>query len=150
MGTEHHIPNLRDLATEDWRIQCSSDDAEAQIVQPDPDRRGRWVGPLATIPMGCTEMCDDGEGDYDVILLDNQDGRNLFAVAALPQFARLVCWAMDELEQLNGIHFDSTSESGRFHRELRNRCKWLEQLIQRARPNHDRYRIQLVPRADDV
>lgn len=132
METQQHTPNLRNLAGEDWRIQCSADDVEAQIVRPDPDRRGFWIGPLARMPMGSTEIIPtefDWDEEHETTLLDDQQGRNLFAVAALPQFARLVCWTICELDTLEGIHFDSAQEAGRFHRELRNRCKWLAELI---------------------
>jgi len=127
-----HIPDLRNLADEEWRIRIMAEDAEAEVVRPDPSRRGFWIGPLARMPMGSTEIVSagvDGDDEYEATLLDDQQGRNLFAVAALPQFARLVTWAIRELDKLNGIHFDSATESGRFHRELRNRCEWIAQTI---------------------
>jgi len=124
-------PKLEDLASESWRIQIDDAEAEANIVMIDKDRRGAFIGPLATVPAGCTELVvgEGGDGDYVTNLMDDADGRNLYAVAALPQFARLVCWIENELEKLGGIHFAASSKEGRFHRELKNRCEWIKQLV---------------------
>lgn len=124
--------DLRALSQEDWRIQIKAEDAEAIIVTPDTERRGWWIGPLVDMPMGSQETVSpefDGDEEYETTLTEGSEGRNLYAVAALPQFARLVVWALDKLGELNGIHFDSTNDSGRFHRELYNRCRYLAELI---------------------
>ena len=116
------------LAAAKWRIRSSAADASAKIVRPDLSRRGVWIGPLATVPLGSWQYSIDEDNDAEADLRC-EDGRNLFAIAAVPQFARLVEWALAEIEQLNPIHFDSANQSGRFMRELRNRCEWLSELI---------------------
>lgn len=129
--------DLDRLAREDWRMQPCASVAEARIVMPDRDRRGCWIEPIAEIPTGCTEtVIDDGTGPdvlstYETTLINNIEGRNLYAIAAIPQMARLITWAMNEMCKLNPIHFDSQNESGRFMRELRNRMNWIRESIEK-------------------
>ena len=117
------MKTLKDLASEQWRMIVDVGENTIDVCRPDPDRRGAWVGPLATVKVGMTEEDDDGDEVFDMTA---SDGRNAVAVALLPQFAGLVCWAREQLEALNAIHFDSGSESGRFHQDLR---EWLDWII---------------------
>lgn len=115
------------LADEDWRIMIDEYDVnEPTICYPDPDRRGAFVGPLAKVHVGCTVENDDGD---EVLDLSGASGRNLYAVACLPQFAELLRWAKKEMGSLNAIHFDSASQYGRFMIELRERIAWIEACI---------------------
>lgn len=115
------------LADEDWRIVVDEHDInEPTICYPDPDRRGCMVGPLVTVPVGCTVENDDGD---EVLDLEYASGRNLYAVACLPQLAGLLRWAKAGMESLNPIHFDEQTEHGRFMQELRQRIDWIETCI---------------------
>lgn len=121
---------LADLATEDWRFQLVPDCNEVEFVRPDYERRGCYVGPLVRMALGAT--CDDGEGN-DAADLAGEDGRNLYVIALLPEFARLVTWGLDELGRLNAIHFDQNTEAGRFNVRLRSRLEVLRAAVD-ARP----------------
>jgi len=119
---EKTMKTLKDLADQQWRMIVDVSENTIDVCRPDPDRRGAWVGPLATVNVGSTEEDDDGEEVFDMTA---SSGRDAVAVALLPHFADLVCWAREQLESLNAIHFDSGSQSGRFHRELRDRLDWI-------------------------
>lgn len=117
------MATLKELAAEDWRLRIETYDAEATIVRPEPG--GTWIGPLATMTIGM--MTDDEDGE--VACMDNQDGRNMVAIACMPQFAELVTWAIAELYKLNPIHFDQQSDYGKFTTDLDRRLHWLRALV---------------------
>jgi len=102
---------LATLADEEWRVLADPLEPEATIVRPDRQRGGgAYIGPLATVNISVTTEDEDGE---EVIELDNQDGRNLCAIAALPQFAKLV----------NRINDGAGAD------EIRARAEWLSELV---------------------
>ena len=112
---------LDDLA--DYPIRFVVDENEinnVQIVRPDPSRHGCLIGPLATVPIGVTMDGDDGE----VLSLVGGDGLMLYAIAALPHFADLVCWINSELDAIG-----DSSIPPQFIYGLRKRAKWLQELI---------------------
>ena len=117
---------LRTLAEEEWRIQIDDIDYnEAFIVRPDKERRGTWIGPLATIHLGMTTSDDNGD---DAIDLDCQDGRNLLAILLLPQFAELITWADDEMSRIiNQIGGGELPDA--FLRDLKKRVEWLRGAV---------------------
>lgn len=115
------------LSDEDWRILVDEFDVnEPTICYPDPDRRGAYVGPLAKIPVGCTVENDDGD---EVLDLEGADGRNLFAVACLPQFAELVRWIRAERAKIDQPSPLPIEALMRFLRQLLERIDWIEQCI---------------------
>ncbi len=115
------------LADEDWRIIVDEYDInEPFIGYPDPDRRGCFVGPLVKVNVGATIQSEEG---IEVLELDGCDGRNLFAVACLPQLADLMRWTKQAMQKLNSVHFDSQHECGQFMQELRERVAWVEDCI---------------------
>ena len=81
------MSTLSELAKEDWRFYVDDMAGEAQILKPNPSLRGAFIGPLATIQLKYETEDDDGDSEWFV---DGEDGRNLFAIAALPGLARLV------------------------------------------------------------
>jgi len=122
------MDGLAKVAEWDWRMHYdpSEDPNIVLFLAPDRRRRGAWIGPLVNVPMGMTTRDDDGEEMLD---LEGVDGALLYAVAAVPQLARLVTWAHEAIEKLNPIHFDSATEAGRFNRELRERLRWLVTMV---------------------
>lgn len=120
------MKTLKDLAGEKWRYRIDELDEHAELVRVDKTNPRARIGPLASVALGVTEEDEDGNV---VFCLDGEDGRNLVLVAALPQFAGLIVWAEEQLRTLNGIHFDSATEGGRFHNELARRLKWLRGLV---------------------
>lgn len=114
---------IEELALEEWHYQPHVEDAEAEIVQPSMSngRQRGWIGPLVIVKVGCTEEDEDGtEG----LSLDGQDGRNLIAVVALPQFARLVTWIKENIEALK-----KEGEVGKFIVELRKRTDYIIETV---------------------
>jgi hypothetical protein len=118
---------LETLAGEDWRIIVDEADINSPtICYPDPTRRHALVGPLATVHVGCTESDEEGE---EVLDLGGADGRNLVAVACLPQMVELLIWIKVHQNKLNPIHFDSQSENGRFMQGLQKRVDWILECV---------------------
>lgn len=124
---ESKLKTWSDLAKQEWRFQVDVANAEATIVRPDPDNPRLRVGPLATLPLGMTGEDDDGEPCAFVD--DNCDGLNLFAIAMLPEVARLIAWATNGMAKLTAVHFDSAHDYGRFMRELRRRVAWIKEGV---------------------
>lgn len=121
------MTELAMLADEDWRVQIDECDINAPtIAYSDPDKPRCFVGPLVTVHVGST--VDDDEGN-EALDLEGADGRNLAAVACLPQFAELLCWIELEQAKLNSVHFDSQNEYGQFMLELRERTRWIAACI---------------------
>lgn len=117
------MKTLADIAKHSYRMIVDVNEPSVEICRPDPEsKRGGLIGPLATVNGGATEEGEDGE---EVLCLDSEDGCVLYAIAVLPKLAELVTWAQVEMEKLDGIHFDTTTESGRFHAELRKRVDWI-------------------------
>jgi len=118
---------LRTLAKEDWRIKIDDiDENEVAIFRPDIEKRGAWIGPLASVFLGM--VVDDGDGG-DAFSLDCQSGRNLYAVAMLPQFAGLVTWIDGELKRIMKQIGDELPDA--FLRELKDRIDWLIEAVDR-------------------
>lgn len=115
------------LADENWCILIDDYDVnEPTICYPDTDRPGAFVGPLVKVHVGTTVENEDGD---EVLELDGAEGRNLYAVACLPQLAGLLRWMKGGMASLNPVHFDGQHEYGRFMRELRDRIAWIEGCI---------------------
>ena len=112
------------LADEDWRILVDEYDInEPTICYRDPDRWGAFVGPLAKVMVGATYESDDGD---ECLVLDGYDGRNLSAVACLPQFASLFRWIERKHPELGVSEND---EYNAFVDELLNRVHWIRECI---------------------
>lgn len=120
--------DLRELASQDWQACIRDYDInDVEICYPDTDRRGCYVGPLMTVNMGMTFENEDGD---EVVDLGGMDGVTLTAVMCLPQFARLVTWADDELRKLTTIEPSGENrDTGAFLAELRARVDWLIEAI---------------------
>ena len=131
MGAE--IKTLKDMAGERWYARVSADEYEVDISRR-ADTGNHWIGPLIILMLGEIELASDDENDEEVWNIESEDGRNLFAIMALPLMARLVTWARAELDELNGIHFDGATDAGRFHRELRERLDWILDAVDRREP----------------
>lgn len=118
-----------DLADQDWRVNVDECDInEPTICYPDPDQRGRIVGPLATLHVGVTVEDEEGE---EAIELDGDDGRNLAAVACLPQLAELCRW-IDAKYKALGVSADD--EFNQFVDELKGRVDWIRDCIDGREP----------------
>lgn len=112
------------LADEPWRIQVDDYDLnEPTICYPDPDRRGCFVGPLGMVHVGATVKDDEGEEMLD---LEGADGRNLAAVACLPQIARLFRWIDTEYAKL-GI--SENEQYNQFVDALKDKVCWIRACI---------------------
>lgn len=112
------------LADEDWRIQIDENElTEPTICYPDPDRRGCFVGPLATVHVGTTVENEDGE---EVLDLECADGRNLVAVACLPQIAKLFQWIDNEYAKL-GV--SENEDYNNFVDALKDKVDWIRTCI---------------------
>jgi hypothetical protein len=61
--------------------------------------------------------------------LGGADGRNLYAIALLPQFAGLVEWVLAEIARMSGMAMSSFTEHGRFVQELRQRAQALADAV---------------------
>jgi hypothetical protein len=121
------MTDFKSLADEDWRIVVDEAELnEPTICYPDPIRPRALVGPLVMIHVGSTVDNDEGEECLD---LEGADGRNLAAVACLPQFAELFRWIGKGMSELNAVHFDSQHDYGRFMQELRARVDWITSCI---------------------
>ena len=112
-----------DLAREDWLIMQGDDITEPTIGYRDSSRRGAYVGPLAKVMIGCTIENEDGVECLD---LEGADGRNLYAIACLPQFAELFRWIATRYEKL-GVSRDN--EFNQFVDELKDRVDWIRACI---------------------
>lgn len=117
------MSTFNDLADEDWRIVIDDEISEPTICYPDPSRRGAYVGPLARVYVGCTIENEDGD---ECLELDGDDGRNLFAVACLPQFADLCKWIDARYGKL-GV--SENAEFNKFVDELKARVDWIREII---------------------
>lgn len=93
----------------------------ATIQRRDQEKKGCWIGPLATVPIGMTE--DDDDGEQVACLDEGEDGITLWLVLLLPQIADTLMWIKDALSLMNGIHFDKATDAGEFHCELRRRVE---------------------------
>lgn len=112
------------LANEDWQILVDEHDInQPTICYPDPDRRHAFVGPLALVPVGSTVENEDGE---EVLELDGADGRNLYAIACLPQFAELFRWIDAKYAEL-GV--SENAEYNSFVDDLKSRVDWIRDCI---------------------
>ena len=118
------MKNFDSLADEDWRIQIEAHDInEPTICYPDPDRRDCFVGPLVMVHVGVTT--EDDEGD-DALDLEGADGRNLAAVACLPQFAQLFRWIDSQYDKL-GV--SENAEYNTFADALKDKVDWIRSCI---------------------
>jgi hypothetical protein len=132
------MKTLAELAGEKWYFQPSLDDDNADILRRDKNGRS-WIGPLATVPLG-EKFEDEADGD-EAFFIEGEDGRNLYAVAALPQFAALVTWAREELKRLDETYSDSAktltgeaAENRKFREALAERLAWLTKLVDERDP----------------
>lgn len=113
---------LCDLAASQYRFLVNEHDInDVEIMRPDKESRGCFIGPLATIPVGYTEENDEGD---EVLDLTGEDGMILYAVAALPFFAELVCWTNSQLDEIGNSPIPAE-----FIKGLRSRALWLQHLI---------------------
>lgn len=111
------------MADEDWQIRVDGFDLnEPSICYPDPDRRGGFVGPLAVVYVGATVELDGEE----VLDMESADGRNLAAVACLPQMAQLFRWIIQAYSDLGVSEND---EYNAFVDELIDRVQWIRNCI---------------------
>lgn len=118
------MKDFQSLSDEDWRILVDEYELnEPTICYPDPNRRGAFVGPLAKVPVGCTVENEDGD---EVLEIEGADGRNLYAIACLPQFAQLFKWIDDQYSNL-GVSGDD--EYNRFVDELKTRVDWITACV---------------------
>ena len=108
-----------DLASEDWLIMQGDDITEPTIGYRDSTRRSAYVGPLVKVMIGCTIENDDGVECLD---LEGADGRNLYAIACLPQFAELFRWITKQYAKLGVSESD---EYNKFVDELKDRVDWI-------------------------
>lgn len=115
----------RDMIGQDWRIRADPERNEAEILMPDERNRGSMIGPLATVPLGETRENPEEESET-VACLDWDDGRNLYAIAALPHVAELLCWIEDELEKSVSL-----SDVSAFRNALRDRLTRLLNRVDR-------------------
>ena len=112
------------LADEDWRAVVDECDLnEVEICYPDPAGRGRMVGPLLKVHVGCTTSDEEGE---EVIDMEGADGRNLASVMCLPHLASLCRWITKEVDKL-GV--SANDEYNTFVDELTNRVDWIRSYI---------------------
>ena len=115
---------LDSLADEDWQILVDEYDInKPTICYPDRERRGCFVGPLAKVPVCATFENEDGD---ECLELDGADGRNLYAVACLPQFAELFRWIDSEYSKLGVSESD---EYNAFVDSLKDRVDWIRACI---------------------
>ena len=118
-----------ELADQDWRVNVDLCDMnEPTIEYPDPDRPKRMVGPLVTLYVGVTVEDEDGD---EALELDGDDGRNLAAVACLPQLAGLCRWIDSEVRKL-GVSVDD--EYNQFVDALKDRVDWIKDCIDNRPP----------------
>lgn len=118
------MSTLDKLADEKWRIfvdECEPN--EPYIGYPDPDNRGRVVGPLIKVMVGDIEENEDGD---EVLIIDGDEGRNLLAVACLPQFAGLLRWLESEYQKRDVSNSDDTK---RFFAQMKARINWIRDSI---------------------
>jgi len=93
------VKEFDSLADEEWRIQIDHYDLnEPFMCYPDPDDPRKFVGPLVTVHVGVTVKDEEGE---EVLGMEGDDGRNLAAVACLPQFAELFRWIDRKYKELS-------------------------------------------------
>lgn len=97
------------LIDEDWMVHVDRDDInEPYTCRADEGIFGkRWIGPLVKVPVGSTEVDEDGE---EVLDLSGPDGRNLAAVACLPEIARLFHWINEQYVQLSDAEDSSYAQ----------------------------------------
>lgn len=113
-----------DLRDEDWRIQVDDYDLEEpKLCYPDPDDHRKLVGPLVTVHVGAITEDDAGE---DALDMEGADGRNLMAVACLPQIAELFRWIRTEYESL-GV--SESEEYSVFVDSLKDRIDWIAACV---------------------
>lgn len=112
-----------DLADENWLILQGDDITEPQIGYREKNRRGAYVAPLAKVMVGCTIENEDGVECLD---LDGADGRNLYAIACLPQFAELFRWITKQYAKLGVSESD---EYNKFVDDLKARVDWIRACI---------------------
>jgi hypothetical protein len=118
-----------EMADQDWRVIVDDCDiTEPTIAYPDQRGRGRMVGPLVKLYVGVTVTDEDGD---EALELDGEDGRNLAAVACLPQLASLCRWISKEIAKLGVSEND---EYNVFVDELRNRVEWIRECIDEREP----------------
>lgn len=120
----------RDMIGQDWRVAMDPEGAEATVLRlPQGNRINRgMVGPLATIPAGEMETNDDGD---PVAVMEDEDGRNLLAILALPKVAELLAFIEDAQAKLNPVCLDVQTENGRFHAALRDRAARIVNMVDR-------------------
>ena len=122
-GDGQMMKTWADLAKQEWRFAVDVDNAEATIVRPDPDNPRLRVGPIATVPLGMTG--EDDEGEPCAFVDDNLDGLDLFAIAMLPEVARLIVWANEKLAR----PFNTDVATEHFLKELRRRVAWIKEGV---------------------
>lgn len=117
MSDPKDFGKLSELAREQWRVMVDEHDInEVELVRPDPDHRGAFIGPLARVMVGLTVENDEGE---EVLDMTARDGRTVAMLAALPFFAELVCFIRD----------NDGGDVTRFIREVKRRAQWLSEAI---------------------
>ena len=112
---------LHRLAGAKWYARVEPDENDVVINMRDP-ARGGWIGPLLTVPVGMSSEDEDGEW---LLETDNLDGAILHAAMLIPDTIETLLWAQRQLDTLNAIHFDTTTQCGRFLSGLRRRVTWL-------------------------
>ena len=112
---------LSDLSKQKFRFFVDADEIHDVVIVRPAEKPGFVIGPLATVPMGSTEISDEGE---EVLELTGEDGLLLYCITALPFFAELVCWINSELDEIADSPIPPQFVSG-----LRERAKWLQELI---------------------
>lgn len=81
---------LSDIVGQRWYMSFDGDDPGAdtiEILRPDPDRKGAYVGPLAQILIGLQFEGDHGES---ILGMTGEDGLVAQCVHLLPEIARLI------------------------------------------------------------
>lgn len=124
---EGKLKTWSDLAEQEWRFQVDVANAEATIVRRDPDNPRLRVGPLATLPLGMTGQ--DDEDEPCAFVDDNCDGLNLFAIAMLPEVARLIEWVDNAAASLPDPRLDPTYAYAAFVKEVRRRVSWIKEGV---------------------
>ena len=117
MSDPKDFGKLSELAREQWRVMVDEHDInDVDIVRPDPQQRGAFIGPLAEVMVGLTVDNDEGE---EVLDMTTRGGRTVMMLTALPHFAELVCFIRDA----------DAGDAERFIREVKRRAQWLSEAI---------------------
>ena len=93
---------LADITGQRWFMRIDDMDSfpdTVQILRPDPDRRGAFIGPIAEVRVGLAGEDDDGEM---CLLMPGEDGLVAYAVHLLPAIAKIIIEASELTDRDKG------------------------------------------------